>query len=231
MNQQELNLPRPVRIIGHYKILIGVMAVLGFLVGGLFAALNPPTSTSHALVMFTAPSCPQGAICGGPMFSPASGEDAVIKAFPDGVTMTIVNGNVVAISASSGTAAQAAAIANKAARTYIAYNGSLTYLGEQPTATLIGPAETVTGTTPPKQVLGDALLGAVLGALAGIIVALAAGQAIIDPVAWPRGLGAGGARQPTPYATTAVSLEQLAREYKQRPLSDGPFGRSEAGPP
>lgn len=229
MNQQELNLPRPVRIIGRYKTLIGLMALLGGLAGGIFAALNPPVSTSSAMVMFAAPTCPQGAICGGPMFSPADGQA------PGGVTITVVKGNVVAISAIGGTAVQAAATANKAARSYISSIGSLSYLGQLPTATLIGPAASTAGTTPPKQLLGDALLGAVFGALVGIIAALIGGQAIIDPVAMPKGLGAGGnaggAGQPTPYATTTVSLEQLGREYKQGAAGDGPFGGFQAGPP
>jgi hypothetical protein len=229
MNQQEANLPRSVRIIGQYKTLIGLMALLGGLVGGIFAALHPPVSTSSAMVMFTAPTCPQGAICGGPMFSPADGQA------PGGVTITVVKGNVVAISAPGGTAAQAAAAANKAARSYIASIGSLTYLGQTASGTVIGPATTVAETTPPKELLGDALLGAVFGALIGIIAALIGGQTIIDPVAMPKGLGAagnaGGAGQPTPYATTTVSLEQLGRDYKQRAAGDGPFGGFEAGPP
>lgn len=237
MNQQEQNLPRPVRIIGQYKILIGLMTLLGGLAGGIFAALNPPpgSTSSSAMVMFTAPSCPQGGICGGFSFSPASGEAPVLKAFPSGVRITVMKGNVVAISAAGGTSAQAAAIANKAAGTYISSVGSLTYMGLPSTATLIGPADSVAGTTPPKQVLGDALLGAVFGALIGIIAALIGGQTIIDPVAMPKGLGsggnAGGAGQPTPYATTMVSLEQLGRDYKQRVASDGPYGGFEGGPP
>jgi hypothetical protein len=237
MNQQELNLPRPVRIIGQYKILIGLMTLLGGLAGGIFAALNPPpgSASSSAMVMFTAPSCPQGGICGGFSFSPASGEAPVLKAFPSGVRITVVKGNVVAISATGGTSAQAAAIANKAAGTYISSVGSLTYMGLPSTATLIGPASSAAGTTPPKQLVDDALLGALFGGLAGIITALAAGQTIIDPVTLPRGPRAdgagGGTGQPTPYATTMVSLEQLARDYRQGAAGDGPSGRFRAGPP
>jgi hypothetical protein len=39
--------------------------------------------------------------------------------------------------------------------------------------------------------LGDGLLGAVLGLLIGIIAALAGGRTSIDPVALPRGRGVG----------------------------------------
>src|SRR5580700_8132269 len=71
MNQQPPDLPRSVQIIGRYRSLIGVVALLGALVGVLLAALNPPASSSQTLVVFTAPTCPAGGICGGPAFSPA----------------------------------------------------------------------------------------------------------------------------------------------------------------
>ena len=85
---------------------------------------------------------------------------------------------------------------------------------------IIQTATSATATTPLKQVAGDALLGAVLGALLGIIAALAGIQAIIDSPALPRGLdiGAGdrGAGQPTRYATNGLTLQQLARESTLR---------------
>ncbi|HJY00132.1 MAG TPA: hypothetical protein VJ351_04880, partial [Streptosporangiaceae bacterium] len=70
MNQQAPDLPRFVQIIGRYRSLIGLVALLGALVGVLFAAINPPASSSQTLVVFTA-TCPGGGICGGPAFSPA----------------------------------------------------------------------------------------------------------------------------------------------------------------
>ena len=220
MNQQTPDLPRSVQIIGRYRSLIGVVALLGALVGVLFAALNPPASSSQTLVVFTAPTCPAGGICGGPAFSPAFIEPMLLKQFPNGVQVKPVTGDVVSISVAAGTTAQAAAIANAAARTYIVDAGSMPYLGEVASAQVLQPATSAAGATPLKQVAGDALLGAVLGALLGVIAALAAGQTIIDSPALSRGLdvGAGGreAGQPTRYATTHLSLQQLAREDAQR---------------
>ena len=150
------------------------------------------------------------------MFSPAYSEAMLLKQFPSGVQVKPVTGDVVSISVAAGTAARAEAIANAAARSYIVDAGSLPYMGEY----ALQPATSATRTTPLKQVAGDALLGAVLGALLGIIAALAGSQTIIDSPALPRELdvGAGdrGAGQPTRYATNGLTLRQLASEYAQR---------------
>ena len=220
MNQQAPDLPRFVQIIGRYRSLIGLVALLGALVGVIFAALNPPASSSQTLVVFTAPTCPAGGICGGPAFSPAFIEPMLLKQFPNGVQVKPVTGDVVSISVAAGTAARAEVIANAAARSYIIDAGALPYMGEYASVQILQPATSAAAPTPLKQVVGDALLGAVLGALLGIIAALAGSQTIIDSPTLSRGLdvGAGGreAGQPTRYATTHLSLQQLAREDAQR---------------
>jgi hypothetical protein len=224
MSQQASHLPRSVQIIGRYKTLIGFTAVLGLLGGIILAALNPPGSTSRALVMFAAPSCPQGAICGGPMFSPGYAQARVIKLFPGEIQISPVSGNVLSVTAVGGSAAQAQATARAAVRSFIAYVGSLTYLGEQASAQILPPTTQATGTTTPKQLFGYGLLGAVFGALAGVIAALAAGQAIIDPVtlsvALPQAFGVDGAAREaggeTGYGSPGVSLKQLAVDYVKK---------------
>ncbi|HJY55019.1 MAG TPA: hypothetical protein VJ418_01410 [Streptosporangiaceae bacterium] len=220
MNQQASDPPRSVQIIGRYWGLIGLVALLGALVGVVFAALNPPASSSRTLVVFEAPTCPAGAICGGPMFSPAFIEAMLLKQFPSGVQVKPVTGDVVSISVAAGTAARAEAIAQAAARSYIVDTGAVPYMGEYASAQILQPATSAAAATPLKQVAGDALLGAVLGALLGIIAALAGSQTIIDSPALPReldvGAGGRGAGQPTRYATTHLSLQQLAREDAQR---------------
>jgi hypothetical protein len=220
MNQQAPDLPRFVQIIGRYRSLIGLVALLGALVGVLFAALNPPASSSQTLVVFTAPTCPDGGMCGGPAFSPAFIEPMLLKQFPNGVQVKPVTGDVVSISVAAGTAARAEVIANAAARSYIIDAGALPYMDEYASAQILQPATSAPSPTPLKQVVGDALLGAVLGALLGVIAALAGSQTIIASPTLSGGLdvGAGGrgAGQPTRYATTHLSLQQLAREDAQR---------------
>jgi hypothetical protein len=223
MSQQASDLPRSVQIIGRYRTLIGLVALLGAFVGIVLAALNPPASSSQALVVFTAPTCPAGGICGGPMFSPAFVQAMLLRQFPSGVQVKPVGGDVVSISVTAGTTVQAEAIADAAA----ADAGSVSYMGEYASVQLLRPATSAAATTPFKQVAGDALLGAVLGALAGIIAALAGSQTIIDSPALSRGLdigaGDGGAGQPK-YATNGLTLRQLARESALRTIPpDRPF--------
>jgi hypothetical protein len=216
MSQQAPDLPRSVQIIGRYRALIGLVALLGAFVGIVLAVLNPPASSSQALVVFTAPTCPAGAICGGPMFSPAYVQAMLLKQFPNGVQVKPVGGDVVSISVTAGTTAQAVAIANAAS----ADAGSLSYMGESASVQLLRAAPSAAATTPFKQVAGDALLGAVLGALVGIIAALAGSQTLIDSPTLSRGLdigaGDGGAGEPIRYATNGLTLRQLARESALR---------------
>jgi hypothetical protein len=189
MSQQAPDLPRSVEIIGRYRALIGFVALLGAFAGLVIGALNPPASTGRALVLFTAPVCPAGAICGGPAFSPAYFQAMVLKEFPSGVQVKPEAGDVLSISAATRPAARAEALADAAAYSYIADTGSVSYMGEHATARILQPATTATGTAPLKQLADDALLGAALGALLGIVAALAGAQTVIDPPALPRDAG------------------------------------------
>lgn len=220
MSQQASNVPRPVQIIGQYKILVGMMALLGLLAGAVFASLNPPGSDSQVVVAFTAPPCPAGAVCGGPMFSLPYTEVGWLKANPGEVQVRTETGNVISVSVAAGTAAEATALAEAAGRSYIAYAGSLSYLGEHASAKFVEPPEPASEPVSPKYLLEGALLGVLFAALAGVIVALAAGQTIIDPVTLSEGPGIGeaasGPGQETRFASTGISLEQLALEHSRR---------------
>ncbi len=218
MNQQASDLPRSVQILGRFRTLIGFLAGLGLLAGAVFAALSPLASSSKALLVFAAPSCPQGAICGGPMFSPGYVQAQLAGTFPAGVQIKVMKGNVLSVTVTGKTAAVDQTLANAAAKVYIADTGSLSYLGEHPSATLLQPATTASVPVSPKRVFDGALLGAVSGLLVGVIAALAGGQTIIDPVALPRGPGVGGEGGGASGAgqATGFSLEQLAADYVRR---------------
>ena len=83
MSQQAADLPRSVQIIGRQRTLVGLMAVLGLLVGVVFAALTPSMFTSRALVQLGDPACPGGSICGGPLFSSGDIHPRLPGASPD----------------------------------------------------------------------------------------------------------------------------------------------------
>jgi hypothetical protein len=237
MSQQAADLPRSVQIIGRHRTLVGLMAVLGLLVGVVFAALTPSVFTSKALVLVGESACPDGSICGGPAFSSGAIQPGLPSALPDGVQVKLVTGNVVSVSTSAGTAVQAEAaldgylgIAGMSAPT------SMSYQGEQVPVRLLEAPTAATGTAPAKGLFGDALLGAVFGALLGIIAALAASRTTIDPLTAPQGFGAGeedkAVGRETGYAPTGVWLDQLAREHVERKTAlDASLGRSQPDPP
>ncbi|MGH3259534.1 MAG: hypothetical protein ACRDOU_29720 [Streptosporangiaceae bacterium] len=228
MNQQVPDVPKFVQTLRRYRALIGLMATLGLLAGAVFAALNPPVFTSQALVIFPASDCPAGAICGGPMFAPDRSAyigAKLLQTLPGGVQVKPFAANGLWVSATASTAAQAEAVANAAARSYFAYAQSLSYPGEQVAAQSFDPATTATGTPPLARLRADLLLGALFGALLGVIAALGGGGATIDTPTAPRGYDIGEemsrASQETRYASTGVPLQQTALEYVNgRPARD-----------
>jgi hypothetical protein len=199
LDQQAPDLPRFVQIMGRYRTLILLVAALGLLTGTVFAALNPPGGITTERVAFAPPSCPAGAICGGPAFSSAHIRASVLEIFPSGVKITSMPGNVVSVTVVAGSAGQAEVIAHSVARDYIVDAGSLSYMGEQPSAQVLGPATTATGTTSSRSLENGALLGLVFGALLGLIMALAGARTTIDPLPAPRGLAVGGSEGPAPW--------------------------------
>jgi hypothetical protein len=237
MSQQAADLPRSVQIIGRQRTLVGLMAVLGLVVGVIFAALTPSVFTSKALVLAGEPACPGGSICGGPAFSSGAIQPRLPSALPDGVQIKLVTGNVVSVSASAGTAAQAEAALDG----YLGIVGmsaptSMSYQGGQVPVHLLEPPTAATGTAPAPRLFSGALLGAAFGALLGIIVALAGGRTTIDPLTAPQGFGAGeeakAVGRGTGYAPTGVWLDQLAREHVERKTAlDASLARSQADPP
>jgi hypothetical protein len=193
MNQQPSDVPKFVQILGRYRTLIGLTAALGVLVGALFAVLNPPVFTSQAMVILPASDCPAGAICGGPLFAPdrpAYMGAKLLQTLPSGVQVKPVAANGLWVSATAGTAAQAIATTNAAARSYFAYAQSLSYPGQQVAAQL-EPATSATGTAPLTRLRIDLLLGALFGALVGVIAALGGSGATIDTPNGPPGYDTG----------------------------------------
>jgi hypothetical protein len=199
MNQQPSDVPRFVQILRRYRTLIGLMAALGVLAGAVFAVLNPPVFTSQATVILPASDCPAGAICGGPMFAPDRSAylgATLLQTLPSGVQVKPIAANGLWVSATAGTAARAEAAANAAAQSYYAYAQSLNYPGEQVGAQL-EPATSATGTSPLIRLRIDLLLGALFGALLGVIAALGGSGATIDTLTAPPGYDTGRAARDT----------------------------------
>jgi hypothetical protein len=231
VSQQPSDLPKFASILRRYRTLIGIMAVLGLLGGAVFAALNPPVFTSQALVIFPASDCPAGAICGGPLFAPNQTADIgakLLQTLPTGVQIKPVAANGLWVSATAGTPAQAQAATNAAARSYFAYAQSLSYPGQQAAAQILEPATRATGTPPLTRLRIDLLLGALFGALVGVIAALGGGGATIDTPTAPRGYDIGEARNPAGqeprYVSAGAPRQLTALEYASGRTARGSDG-------
>jgi capsular polysaccharide biosynthesis protein len=197
MSQQARGLRRPVQIVRRHKLLVGVMVALGLLGGGGYAAFHPPLVSSTALVLL-----PQAGPAGpssngtstnapGPFMDAqeviAKSNAVLLGALPEVRPVVSLNelrlavqiGSestyVISVSAQEKTAADAAATANAIARSYISYTTSASTPGGRVLAELLQPA-TNAATARVKQLLDYgiyALLGAVLGALGGVMAAAA----------------------------------------------------------
>jgi hypothetical protein len=195
MDQQTSDTFGFVHVIGRYRNLIGFMAIVGLITGLVFSALHPTAYTARATVAVSASSClVPGAICGGPAFSAAAEIKAGwLNAYPGSVVVDQKTPDVVTLTASAGTAAQAMTAAEAAVNTYIANADSPNDLSGQvwvPSQVIEQP--TVSGgTVPPQRLLAGALFGALAAGLLGIIAALAGAQTTIDPRSARRRIGAG----------------------------------------
>ena len=196
MSQQALDLRRSVQVVRRHKRLVGIVLALGLGVGGAYAALHPPMLSSTALVVL-----PQsGAAAQNGAQAAANGvadpytatQDVIAKSNPvlvgalpdvrpaislDELRHDVSTGSltpyIISISAEGKTAADAEATANAVAKSYISYAGSSSSPGGQLSAQLLQSATSATGSSPIEHIAIYVLLGAVAGALMGIIITLA----------------------------------------------------------
>jgi len=175
------------------------MVALGLLAGGAYAAFNPPLVTSTALVLL--PQAGQGGLSG----PNATGNNApdpytetqeviaksnpvLLGALPhvrpvvslNELRRTVEIGsettNIISVTATEKTPADAAATANAVADSYISYTGSASSPGGRVLAQLLQPAANNAATGRVKQLVNYSIyapLGALFGALLGVVVAVA----------------------------------------------------------
>ena len=198
MSQQVLGLRRPVQIVRRHKLLAGITVALGLLGGGAYAAFNPPSVTSTALVLL--PQTEQAELNGANATSNtpnpytetqeviAKSNPVLLGALPhirpvvsfNELRRTVEIGSettyVISVSAKGKIAADAAATANAVAASYISYTGSASSPGGRVVAQLLQPATDNAAKDRLKQLVNYSIyapLGALLGALLGAVVALA----------------------------------------------------------
>jgi capsular polysaccharide biosynthesis protein len=197
MSQQTLDLRTSLHLARRHKFLVGGAILLGLVGGGGYATLHPPMLTSTALVVLPQ-SAAQSAAAANANGSPdpftatqeviAGSNDVLTAALPhvkpvesllalrEELQIGSLTPYVISITAKSKVGADAEVTANAVANSYIHYIGSANSAGGRVTAQLLEPATSAAGPTPTKQLVIYGLLGAVAGALIGLIIALAVGR-------------------------------------------------------
>jgi capsular polysaccharide biosynthesis protein len=199
MSQQGLDLRRSVQIVRRHKVLVGIVVALGLLIGGAYAKFNPPMLTSTTLIVLpqSATSTQQPTTSSGQStVSPYTATQLVIAdsnqvlaaALPNvkptmsleklhsRVQVASVTSYIISVSAQGKSAADAEATANAVAASYIAYVNSPSSPIKHVSARILEPATSAIGTGPIKALVITGLIGALAGALIGIIMSLAVGR-------------------------------------------------------
>jgi capsular polysaccharide biosynthesis protein len=227
MSRQPLNLRRSLQILRQHWITAGVVAMLGFLAGAAFVALNPPMYISNALVVLptsTHNATTQAVIAGSnPVLEGAA--QSLNPALPlqtlnRRVQITTPIAHALLISAQGETAAQAVDIANAVADSYVAYVSAASIPGGQIPAQVLQRATLASKTPLLDPLLVTAAIGALAGFLTGTVGLLAVNRGdgrlrrrdeIADAIGVPV-LASVSARHPT----TAHHWTRLLDEYEPR---------------
>jgi capsular polysaccharide biosynthesis protein len=179
MNQQPLNLRRSIKIVRRYKVLVGIVIVLGALGGIGYAMATPPMLTTQALVVIPAPKpniATQQTIAGStPVLSAALaklGSPMPLQTFLTKISVRTETPNVLSISANDKSAGLAEEEANDVAAAYISYIGGPNSPVGTITARVFVPATSATGESASLQLGLYGGGGALLGALIGFVVAV-----------------------------------------------------------
>lgn len=181
MSEQALDLRRSLRVAWRHKTIVGIVAALGLLLGAGYAALHPSMLTSKTLVVLP-PNTPNTAT-----EVVVAGSDPVLTgampSLPRGTTLTAlrnqvhirsVTSTILSFSATGKTQAEAETAANAVAGSYLAYVGSASSPVGHVAGRVLQSATTAAGTSSLAHLLNAGLVGAIVGTLIGIIVALAA---------------------------------------------------------
>jgi capsular polysaccharide biosynthesis protein len=205
MSEKALDLRRSVQIARRHKWLIGVVTALGLLAGGAYATLRPPLLSSTALIVL--PQSAQAAAgaaatTGSP--DPYTATQTVIAHSTPVLSAALPNvrpamslealradtqvnsptGFIISVSAKGKVAAEAEATANAVANSYIAYVNSPNSPISQVTAHMLQPATSASGENRYLALALNALIGLLVGAVIGVIAALAISRS--DRRLWQR---------------------------------------------
>jgi Chain length determinant protein len=184
MSGQALDLRRSARILWRLRTLVGGIIALGFLGGAVYTVLSPAIYQSSALVAIS-PSIPivsqTPVVTSPPVLAAAlAGVDRVvpIATLGDRIYVGEAAAGLMSITAEADNPRQAVDTANVVARSYVTYleHGSSLTAGPVPVQ-LFEAATSAEGTTLRWRLFYAAGAGVLVGALLGVVVALAVGRA------------------------------------------------------
>jgi capsular polysaccharide biosynthesis protein len=196
MSQQGRGPRKPIQIVRRHKLLVGIMAAVGLLAGGGYAAFNPVSVTSTALVLLTQTGQSGANPAGSNVPDPytvtqeviAKSTPVLLGALPgvrpvmslselrSAIEIGSETTYIISVSAKEKTGADAAATANAVADSYISYVGSASSPDGRVQAQLFQLATSGGQAGRVKQLASNGIyvpLGALFGALLGAVVALA----------------------------------------------------------
>jgi capsular polysaccharide biosynthesis protein len=184
MSEQALDLRRSMKIVRRHKIAVSIATLLGLSAGVALVVLSPPTLASSALVVLP-PSAArfittQVVVAGSdPVMTGAIrhlDQATSVQALQSRVQVRNLSPTIISISAQGKTAAQAEETANAVANSYVAYLSSAKNASLRMQARVFQPAVNATGTPLRERLALYGLLGALVGALIGVITVLAIGR-------------------------------------------------------
>ena len=199
MSQQALDLRRSIQIVRRHIKLFGALVALGLILGAAYAVIEPPMFSSTALVVLPDLSAQSGQAAAASTAGTADSDIATQAVIADSdsvlagalshvspamslqslqskVQVTTLTGNIISISASGRTAADAETTANAVANSYITYVSSANNPAGSVLAKMLESATTATGSSLSGRIPLFGLLGALAGALIGFVVSVVIGH-------------------------------------------------------
>jgi len=183
MIEQPLDVRRAFRIAWQRRLLITIITAVGLVGGAVYTVVQPPKVSSTALVVLPATiqdtSTQMLIVNSDPVVAAAlrnSGLDLSVAQLRSQVQVSSPTTNVLSITVHGTTSGEAVTAVNAIANSYVTYVDAPHAPGGSTSAAVLQPGTGASGTSLPAYLAVTALLGAVIGCLLGIVVALWIGR-------------------------------------------------------
>jgi capsular polysaccharide biosynthesis protein len=182
MSGQALDLKRSAQIVWRLRALVGSVIALGFLAGAVYTALSPARYESTTLVAVS-PSTPvasQAAVVTSPQVLVAAlrtvDRGMTLDALAERIHAQYASAGLMSITAAGETPSQAIQTVNVVTRSYLAYASSANSPAGALQVRPFEAADSAEGTSLGARLFYAAGAGILIGALIGVIIAIAVGR-------------------------------------------------------